>query len=227
MFAVMAYVWIYKEVTSASATMALRLLRTRRCAWVRRKTLFPGGVMELRLQKRLPFGHPPQVTTLSLSGTVLTKNELCETVYGFSQCKICKQDTPQYVLGFSGNSFLPQMAFTCLLTWAFRQCYMEIAMLPALHLPLFVPTQGASQVVLVVKNPPLNAGAIRDAGLIPGSGRSPGGRVWQPTPVFLPGESPWTEEPGRPQSIGSQRGGHDSRDLAHRHSSTQKSLLEC
>ena len=21
-------------------------------------------------------------------------------------------------------------------------------------------------------------------------------RVWQPTPVFLPGESPWTEEPG-------------------------------
>ena len=77
--------------------------------------------MELRLQKRLPFGHPPQVTTLSLSGTVLTKNELCETVYGFSQCKICKQDTPQYVLGFSGNSFLPQMAFTCLLTWAFRQ----------------------------------------------------------------------------------------------------------
>ena len=21
-------------------------------------------------------------------------------------------------------------------------------------------------------------------------------RVWQPTPVFLPGESPWIEEPG-------------------------------
>ena len=29
-----------------------------------------------------------------------------------------------------------------------------------------------------------NAGAT---GLIPGSGRSPGGRAWQPTPVFLPG----------------------------------------
>ena len=29
--------------------------------------------------------------------------------------------------------------------------------------------------VLVVKNPPANAGDIRDAGLIPGSGRSPGG----------------------------------------------------
>ena len=33
----------------------------------------------------------------------------------------------------------------------------------------------ASQVVLVVKNPPANAGVIRGTGLIPGSGRSPGG----------------------------------------------------
>ena len=29
--------------------------------------------------------------------------------------------------------------------------------------------------VLVVKNPPANAGGIRDIGLIPGLGRSPGG----------------------------------------------------
>ena len=36
-------------------------------------------------------------------------------------------------------------------------------------------TLWASQVVLVVKNPPAGAGDIRDAGLIPGSGRSPGG----------------------------------------------------
>ena len=33
----------------------------------------------------------------------------------------------------------------------------------------------ASQVVLVVKNPPDNAGDIRDTGSIPGSGRFPGG----------------------------------------------------
>ena len=32
----------------------------------------------------------------------------------------------------------------------------------------------APQVALVVKNPPANAGDIRDMGLIPGSGRSPG-----------------------------------------------------
>ena len=28
-------------------------------------------------------------------------------------------------------------------------------------------------------------------------------------PVFLPGESPWTEEPGGLQSMGSRRIGHD------------------
>ena len=38
-----------------------------------------------------------------------------------------------------------------------------------------------------------NAG---DTGSIPGLGRSPGRRAWQLTPAFLPGESPWTEEPG-------------------------------
>ena len=35
------------------------------------------------------------------------------------------------------------------------------------------------------------------------------GRAWQPSPVFLPGESPWTEEPGEQQSTGSQRVGHN------------------
>ena len=33
----------------------------------------------------------------------------------------------------------------------------------------------ASQVALVVKNPPASAGDIRDVGLIPGLGRAPGG----------------------------------------------------
>ena len=46
----------------------------------------------------------------------------------------------------------------------------------------------ASQVTLVVKNPPANAGDIRDSGSTPGSGRSPGGGQHL-TPVFLPGES--------------------------------------
>ena len=34
-------------------------------------------------------------------------------------------------------------------------------------------------------------------------------RKWQPTAVFLPGESTWMEEPGRLQSMGSQGVGHD------------------
>ena len=39
---------------------------------------------------------------------------------------------------------------------------------------------GASQVVLVVKNLPVNAGDIRGMDLIPGLGRSPGGRHGNP-----------------------------------------------
>ena len=34
-------------------------------------------------------------------------------------------------------------------------------------------------------------------------------REWQPTPIFLPGEFPWTEEPDGLQSMGLQRVGHD------------------
>ena len=33
-------------------------------------------------------------------------------------------------------------------------------------------------------------------------GKIPWRRTWQPTSVFLPGESPWTEKPGRLQSRG-------------------------
>ena len=45
------------------------------------------------------------------------------------------------------------------------------------------------QVALVVENLPANAEDVRDTGSIPGSGRFPWRRAWQPTPVFLPGES--------------------------------------
>ena len=43
-----------------------------------------------------------------------------------------------------------------------------------------------SQVAPVVNNPPANAGDLRDMGLIPGLGRSPG--EGNGNPVFLPGE---------------------------------------
>ena len=48
-----------------------------------------------------------------------------------------------------------------------------------------------------------------DLGLIPELGKFPWRRPWLPTPVFLPGKSPWTEKPGGLQPTGSQRFGHD------------------
>ena len=47
-----------------------------------------------------------------------------------------------------------------------------------------------------------------DMGSIPGSVRFPG--VGRGNPLqYLPGESPWTEEPGGLQSMGLQRIGHE------------------
>ena len=41
-------------------------------------------------------------------------------------------------------------------------------------------------------------------------GKIPCRRAWHPTPLFLPGESPWTEKPGGLLSMESQRLGHNS-----------------
>ena len=46
-----------------------------------------------------------------------------------------------------------------------------------------------SHVALVVKNPPANAGDIRESGVISELERIPWRRKGQPTPVFLSGES--------------------------------------
>ena len=46
-------------------------------------------------------------------------------------------------------------------------------------------------------------------GSIPGSGRSPGEGNGNPLQYFLAWKIPWTEEPGRLQSMGSQRVGHN------------------
>ena len=62
----------------------------------------------------------------------------------------------------------------------------------------------ASQVALVVKDLPANAGGVWDMGLIPGSGRSLGENMAPHTSVVA-WRSPWTEEPGRLQSIGLHR----------------------
>ena len=62
--------------------------------------------------------------------------------------------------------------------------------------------------VLVVKSPSANAGGIRDAGSIPGSGRSPEGGHKNNSSILV-WRTPWTEEPGGLQSIGLQSVRHD------------------
>ena len=66
----------------------------------------------------------------------------------------------------------------------------------------------ASQVVLVVKNPPANAGDIRDVGSVSGW-EDPLEEGMAAHSSILAWRIPWTEEPGGLPSIGSHRVGHD------------------
>ena len=61
---------------------------------------------------------------------------------------------------------------------------------------------------LVVKNPPANAGDIRDADLIPGL-EDPLEEGMATHSSILAWRIPWTEEPARPQSLGLQKIRHD------------------
>ena len=56
----------------------------------------------------------------------------------------------------------------------------------------------------MIKIPPVNAGNIRDVGLIPGSGRLLEKDMAANSSV-LAWKIPWTEEPGGLQSVGLQR----------------------
>ena len=51
------------------------------------------------------------------------------------------------------------------------------------------------------EEPAANAVHKTDVGFDLWVRKIPWRRAWQPTPVFLPGESPWTEEPGGLQSM--------------------------
>ena len=74
--------------------------------------------------------------------------------------------------------------------------------------PGFEPRSWASQVVLVVKKLPANAGDVREVSSTPGSGRSPGGGHVNSL-LYSCLENPMTEEPGRLQFIGLQRVRHN------------------
>ena len=109
-----------------------------------------------------------------------------------------------------------------------KQPYVLVLLSPTFHPPSgpkqslitkYQQDQGASQVVLVVKNPPANAGDVRDTGSI---------CVWE-DPLeegialhssILAWRTPWTEEPGGLQSMSFQRVRHDWSDLTFTHAHT-------
>ena len=64
--------------------------------------------------------------------------------------------------------------------------------------------------VLGVKNLLANAGDIREASSIPGSGRSPGGGYWQSTPVVLSAEFH-----GQRSQVGYSPWGDKESDMTH------------
>ena len=70
----------------------------------------------------------------------------------------------------------------------------------------------------MVKNLPANAGDARDAGSIPGLGRLPKSRKWQPIPVFLPGKFH-----GQRSLVGYSPWGHTELDTTE-HAHTQVSM---
>ena len=73
---------------------------------------------------------------------------------------------------------------------------------------MFYLSLWASEVVLMVKSLPANAGDKRDVGSIPGSG-DPMEEGMATHSSILTWRIPWTEEPGGLQSIELQRVGHD------------------
>ena len=73
--------------------------------------------------------------------------------------------------------------------------------------------------VLVVKNPPANAGDTRDVGSIPGSWKILWSRKWQPNPVVLPRESHGQRSLGK--FMESQIVGHNWSDLTHTHAQNE------
>ena len=67
--------------------------------------------------------------------------------------------------------------------------FMDLLCITGAELCKHLLVQWASQVALVVKNIPVNAGDVKRCGFDPWTRNIPWRRKWQPTPVFLPGKS--------------------------------------
>ena len=102
-----------------------------------------------------------------------------------------------FPIGSAGKEFACNAGDPGLIPWSGRS--------PGEQIGYPLQYSWASLVAQMIKNH-LQCGR---PGFDPWVGKILWGRPWQPTPVFLPGESPWTEEPGRLQSMGLLRVGHD------------------
>ena len=121
----------------------------------------------------------------------------------------------------SSNGSHKALLSSALLLWSFLVylfvtylCSVNVSSLRASTLSISTPW--SSRMVLVVKSLPANAGDVTDAGSILGSGRFPGGGLGNPLQYSCL-ENPWTEEPGWPWPIESQRVRHNWNELAHMH----------
>ena len=114
---------------------------------------------------------------------------------------------------FVASPFKASVFRILLLYWGVSKWYL----FGFLTLIFYIYIFRASQVVLVVKNPPANAGDLKRCGFDPLVGTIPCRRKWQLTPVFLPKKSC-----GQRSLVGSGSQGrrvrHDWSDLA---------LLQC
>ena len=99
--------------------------------------------------------------------------QICGSKHNWPMCLsfLIKHSLLFFLFVWHGNSgmFVNLFSDTVYLVWIILRCN-------KCHLMFY----RASQVALVVKNPPANTGDIRDAGLIPGSGRVPGGGYGNP-----------------------------------------------
>ena len=74
------------------------------------------------------------------------------------------------------------------------------------------------------KEPACQCRRYKSHGFDPWIRKIPWRRARQSTAVFSPGESPWTEEPGGLQAVGSQRVEHNWSNLAHMHPGNDRLL---
>ena len=129
---------------------------------------------------------------------------ICVCVFWGGEWKICYWD-PLVFMNSSCEANLPNLLLQ-MRKWGSERAS-DLPVVPQLvsGFESSLTWSGISWVAQMTKNPPANAG---DAGWITGLGRSSGERMATHCST-LAWKTPWTEEPGRLQSMGSQKVRHN------------------